>query len=170
MVNNKSTLSKTTLSLNNSCAILGISKPYVKSQPIFREAMEHGYLLFKLKSLKFSEPSRSYFVVSNQCLEFIISELEQQQDYFEVIDYLQNFNIIYPRVSLIKITNGRMSEKREIINAISILKEKEIYPIAHKLFVYSYGLVVNVSDSEKALCHLHDELIHFNKTTLEQVG
>ncbi len=94
--------------------------------------------------------------------KFIISELGQQ-------DYLQNFEIFYPTISLIKRTNGKISKKREINNVISILKEKEIYPIAHKLFVYSYGLVVNASDSVKALCHLHDKLIHFNKTTFEQV-
>jgi len=40
--------------------------------------------------------------------KFIVSELGQQ-------DYLQNFEILYPIISLIKITNGKMSEKAKLI-------------------------------------------------------
>lgn len=87
MINHIKPRNKKTFSLNNPCIIISILKQYVQSQPIFKKAKKHGYLLFKLKSLKFRDPNRSCFVVSNQCQKFIISELGQQ-------DYLQNFEII----------------------------------------------------------------------------
>ncbi|MFT7032583.1 MAG: aspartokinase [Cyclobacteriaceae bacterium] len=170
MGNDKSILSKTLLSMNNSCAIVSITKTYAKSQAIFKEAKEHGYLLFKFKSQKFSESGRSCFVVSNQCLKFITSYLEQKHEYFETIDYLQNFNISHPNVSLIKITNMGMDNKDEMNKAISILKEKEIDPIAYKLFDCSYCILLNSSDSAKALSYLHDKIIIFDKIPFPQAG
>jgi hypothetical protein len=127
IANDKSTLTKTIFSLNNTCVILDVCRHYVKSQSILKKIKKYGYLFFKLESLKFSDPNRSYFLVSNECQKFIISELRQQ-------DYLQNFEILYPSIGLIKITNRERIKKSEINYALSILKEKDIYPITHRLF------------------------------------
>lgn len=155
--------SNRTFSLNNSCTIIGVKRNHGLSKTIFKSIKKKKYLFFRIKSLRYRIDDRKYFVVSNECLSFIKEECKKNIFVSKNNSYAEDFYVVYPKISLIHITNSEMDKKREISMAISHLKKLRIFPVAHKLFDESCCLLLNYSDSVKALSYLYDEFVKFYK-------
>lgn len=161
MSRSKLTQSNRVFSLNNSCTIIGIKRNCKLSKRIFKSIRKKRYLFFRIKSLRYRIDDRRYFVVSNECLTFIKDEYEKIKPISKKVTRNEDFYVVYPKISLIHITNSEMDKKREISMVISHLKKLRIFPVAHKLLGESCCLLLNYSDSLMALGYLYDEFVRF---------
>jgi len=168
MVSNKSIQHKSIFSLNNSCVIVDISRDHLLPKDFFKRIRDNGHLFFRIKELQGVDLEKLYFVVSNKCLKFIKKEIEDTQKEFRTIDQPQKFEVTYSSVSLISITKQEMDKEVEISKAISLLEEKGITPIGHRLFNTTFCLLLSSSDSANAIGYLYDGLVHSERIPVLQ--
>jgi hypothetical protein len=140
------------------------------SKDIFKGAWRKGHLLFRLKPRRSGNKNSQHFVISGQCLNFIDSELRQPQYDARRIDYIEDFDVIYSNLSLIRVTCWQTDRKREVDQARLFLRKKGIFPIAYRTFVNSYCILLDHSDSAKALGYLHDGIRFNENVSVTKVG